>query len=383
MRRLWRNIHLWVGLTAGLVLVLIGLTGSAIVFYRYLEEQIYADSLLVENQGERISISQALESAEAQYNHDGTILGVVTPRHDEATFLAFRWRKDEAGKGTFSFVSIDPFSGAFLSERDWGKTVMTFIYKLHYTLTFGSVGAFIVGFIGIFFLITMFIGLYLWWPKAGKWKQALWFKKGASAHRRNFDIHRVFGFYPMIILVTIAFSGIYMIFPKEVKWVVSQVSALERDVEHETKIMAPENGVPISYEKAIAIAKVEIPDAEIVKFDRPHDEHHPVVVSFKDPNQPMTTFGYNQVFIEPYTGEVLYVKLWENSSNGDAFLAWQFPLHNGEAFGLVGRWLIFASGFLPAVLYTTGLLMWLKRRKKKKQDKTLYQQMGKYQAASA
>lgn len=32
-RKIWLNIHLWLGLTAGFVLALIGLTGSLLVFY--------------------------------------------------------------------------------------------------------------------------------------------------------------------------------------------------------------------------------------------------------------------------------------------------------------------------------------------------------------
>jgi hypothetical protein len=34
-RKIWLNLHLWLGLTAGFVLALIGLTGSVLVFYAY------------------------------------------------------------------------------------------------------------------------------------------------------------------------------------------------------------------------------------------------------------------------------------------------------------------------------------------------------------
>lgn len=365
MRGFWRKLHLWLGLTAGTLLVVIGLTGSALVFYRHLEEQIYADTLLVETQGSRISIDEALAAAVARYP-EKTVLGVLAPRHDRATYLAYRYYTPEgAAEPIFTYVSVHPHTGEVLGERQWGKTVMTFLYSLHYTLTMGATGALVVGFIGLVFLVSLFSGLYLWWPKGGKWKQALWFKRNANAHRRNFDIHRVFGFYPLILLVVIAFSGVYMIFPQQVRSVVERVSPLFPDIEHESHIDAPEGAVALSYAEVMDIARSVFPTAELSRFDRPHDVDHPYVVTFHAEGQPSPNNGYNQVFIHPYTAEIMGIKRWDEASGGDVFLAWQFPLHNGEVFGLVGRILVFFSGFLPLVLYVTGLRMWLKRRRGK------------------
>lgn len=354
------------GLTAGTLLVVIGLTGSALVFYRYLEEQIYADTLLVEAPATRISIDEALKAAVSAYPEE-TVLGVLAPRHEQATYLAYRYYTPEgAGEPIFTYVSVHPATGKVLGERQWGKTVMTFLYSLHNTLTLGMVGSIVVGLIGIVFMLSLFTGLYLWWPKGGKWKQALWFKKTATSHRRNFDIHRVFGFYPLIVLLVIAFSGTYMIFPKQMRSMVELASPLFPDLEHEANVQASEGAVPLPYHTAIAIVRRIFPDADISRFDRPHDPKHPYVIRFRAEGQPGITSDYNEVFIEPYTGEILGIKRWDEASGGDKFLAWQFPLHNGEALGLSGRLLVFVSGFLPLVLYITGLNMWLKRRKGRK-----------------
>jgi uncharacterized iron-regulated membrane protein len=43
-------------------------------------------------------------------------------------------------------------------------------------------------------------------------------------------------------------------------------------------------------------------------------------------------------------------------------LSWLFPLHNGEAFGLTGRWIMFFAGFTPLLLYVTALRMWWLKR---------------------
>ncbi|MGH7201474.1 MAG: PepSY domain-containing protein, partial [Planctomycetaceae bacterium] len=47
----------------------------------------------------------------------------------------------------------------------------------------------------------------------------------------------------------------------------------------------------------------------------------------------------------------------------------QFPLHNGEAFGLAGRWIVFFSGLTPAVLYVTGVTIWWRRRRSRRRQR--------------
>lgn len=47
----------------------------------------------------------------------------------------------------------------------------------------------------------------------------------------------------------------------------------------------------------------------------------------------------------------------------DTYFAWQFPLHNGEAFGLPGRLVVFVSGLVPCGLYVTGILIWARKRR--------------------
>jgi uncharacterized iron-regulated membrane protein len=49
-------------------------------------------------------------------------------------------------------------------------------------------------------------------------------------------------------------------------------------------------------------------------------------------------------------------------SAGDTFLLWQFPLHNGEAFGLPSRLVILLSGLSIPLLYVTGLAFRLASR---------------------
>jgi uncharacterized iron-regulated membrane protein len=50
---------------------------------------------------------------------------------------------------------------------------------------------------------------------------------------------------------------------------------------------------------------------------------------------------------------------------GDVFLQWQWPLHSGQAFGMTGRILVFLTRIACPVLYVTGIIRWLRKRKAK------------------
>jgi uncharacterized iron-regulated membrane protein len=121
------------------------------------------------------------------------------------------------------------------------------------------------------------------------------------------------------------------------------------------------NGTKLTPEEAIAIAAELFPDA---KFDHFHPANGDGVyeVAFRQPGEVQQSFGRTQVFIEPYTGEVLAVRDPQKFTFADHFIAWQFPLHNGEAFGLVGRLIVFGMGLTPTVLYVTGCIVWWRRR---------------------
>ena len=54
---------------------------------------------------------------------------------------------------------------------------------------------------------------------------------------------------------------------------------------------------------------------------------------------------------------------------GSRFMGWQFPLHNGDALGLAGRWLVFLGGWLPALLFGTGLYLWWRKHQLRRRSR--------------
>ena len=93
------------------------------------------------------------------------------------------------------------------------------------------------------------------------------------------------------------------------------------------------------------------------------------VVGIRQPDEILKTSSLSGVWIDQYSGELLAVRDWKQFTAGETFVAWMFPLHNGEAFGLPGRWIVFLIGFVPSVLYVTALRMWWLKRQAHRQQR--------------
>lgn len=79
--------------------------------------------------------------------------------------------------------------------------------------------------------------------------------------------------------------------------------------------------------------------------------------------EPSKRFPKTIVFIEQYTGNVLEIRNPIQSNSGDFFVRLLHPLHSGEVAGLTGRLIVFFSGFLPTILFVTGLIRWRQKLK--------------------
>jgi uncharacterized iron-regulated membrane protein len=86
----------------------------------------------------------------------------------------------------------------------------------------------------------------------------------------------------------------------------------------------------------------------------------PFIVTIRRPGQ-VARDGLTRIWVDQWTGRVLEHRDPSRFTAVDHTLAWMFPLHNGEAFGAVGRMLVALSGLLMFGLGLTGTIMWWRR----------------------
>jgi uncharacterized iron-regulated membrane protein len=358
-RRIWLNFHLYLGLSIGLIFVLAGLTGSLLVFYVEIDE--YLNPELRINADITQQPKQPYEAWLQALNHAHPertgAWRIELPRHDQAMAVARYYKPEETKHLHFApyMVWINPYTAQVVSSRFWGQSVMTWLYDLHYTLLLDKTGKIIMGIIGGILLILLFTGVYLWLPAHNKWRTALTFKRHSSLARLIFDVHKLNGIYGLGLLLLLVLTGILLELPDTFNPMINYVSPLYAMPKVVSK---PQQKPRISVDKAVNIALQYTPQAQLRWIETPSNTTGSYRIMLYQTGEPSQRFPKTMVWIEQYTGRVLAYKDAKQSDAGDTFIAWLHPLHSGEIAGLTGRWLIFITGFIPAILYVTGFVRW-------------------------
>jgi uncharacterized iron-regulated membrane protein len=383
-RKLWNMLHalhLYSGLVIGAFLVLIALTGSIIAFNHEIDRALNPELLTVKPGGERRSLSEIVTTAKAVYP-DKPLAFIRPPdKADDVYVAGFKTPKEGASSKSccsgfnWFYVMLDPYTGKVTGQRDYSHYELTrpgfthLMSKLHGNLLLGETGKTMVGLISLAWLILILIGVYLWWPGVNKIKMALSIKRKAGSARFIFDLHRAFGMYSLVVMVVLAFSGVYFIFPDYVKPMVAVFSPVSVPVSQSESASEPQpvgGQGQLTVDAAIDIGRARFPGAELKTVGLPLDDKGSYAITFRQAEEvKRPRGGKSTVWIDQYTGKLLAKRDAQKASGSDTFLNWQWPLHTGSAFGLTGRIIICLSGLICTLLVTTGTLVWLRKRRNK------------------
>ena len=358
MRKWAVRVHRWTGLTLGLVLVVLGLSGSFNVFHR--EVDAWLNPAYWEAQARaKLRPSEALALAQARYPQmKAPLLGL--PVDGGPYTLTFR---DEAlaADGRQFQLAIDPGTGEITGPRvHWGglsfskSQFVRTLYRLHYELLAPPWGHTLVGLSGLFLVGLIVLGVVLWWPRNGNWRKAFAFKRSAHIVRQMFDAHRLIGVVSALVLLFSGFSGSYIVFPDEFH----AATALFGNAESLPRtVLSQTPGRGINMEKAIAIATAQFDDATPFNVSPPNGDYGTYRVRLRRTAE-AHLLGRTFVWIEPATGNIVRIHDYTEQRGINRFYAWQFPLHNGTLFGMPGRIVVFIAGLAPLALLVSGLIVW-------------------------
>ncbi|MEF3076896.1 PepSY-associated TM helix domain-containing protein [Methylobacter sp. Wu1] len=375
-RKFWLNIHLYLAFSVGFFFALLGVTGSLNVFF--LELDVLLNPAVHIEQGEKTyrPMDEIMASVRAEHPHRDGLWMMFMPRPGQPTLRAIYPKPEETADKYYGplMVDVDPYTAEVISSRFWGDTLMTQIYELHTSLLLGvlsnadigRLGFKIVGFLGLLLFISLGTGIYLWWPQRGKLRKALTIKRGASAARLNYDVHRSLGIYSSIVLLVLAFTGFSFPYRDWVQPVVvklSPVNAPPFKNPPELKSIPLPGIKAITLDQAVAVADQVFPNAELRWIATPNGPDGYYAVEKRQQGELNIRRPRSKVWVDQYSGKILKMETPENFTAGDIFLNLMFILHNGEALGLPGRILVCLTGLILPTLYVTGLLHWLRKRR--------------------
>ena len=363
LRETWVRLHLFLALTAGLVFVLAGLTGSLLAFYveidRWLNPEITV-GVTTEPRQSHEAVFRAIRAAHP--SRDGS-WRLEMPMSDTAPVTARYYRPAETAHLAFAplMVSIDPFSLQVRASRLWGDTAMTWLYDLHYALLLDRGGRTTLGVIGIALMLSLASGVVLWWPRAGRYAGALTFKRRAGSARRTYDLHKLGGIYGLVVLAVVVGSGVLLELSHWVNPLIDRASPLFPTPAVQSQRIG--DAPRLAVDDAVRVASMNFPDATLRWIETPDGPSGTYRINLRVANEPGVRFPRTNVWIDQYSGEVRAIRDRQLNSAGDTLLDWLHPLHNGEAFGMAGRIVVAISGLIPLLLFVTGVMRWRQKRR--------------------
>lgn len=207
VRKALAKIHLWIGIGVGMYVLLISVSGSAIVFRRELA-RYSRKSASVAQSGRRISREELQQRAQSDFP-SYEIYGVYDSERPERPVEVVLGD----GKTRISRL-FDPYTGRNLGDpQSFMSRTLGWLIDLHDNLLAGMTGRLVNGIGALFVTLLSLTGIIIWWPGIRHWRRAIVIHRKARFARFNWDLHSAAGFWCSAFVFVWGLSGICLCFP--------------------------------------------------------------------------------------------------------------------------------------------------------------------------
>jgi uncharacterized iron-regulated membrane protein len=391
-RKILHTIHLALGLVSGVVVFIVSLTGAVQVFeeelrnatqHNYLYTSAAANAVTDANQQKPVFVPPA------------TIVRTMHEQFPQETIEQIRFRYQETNASETSPLqelpaflvltksnhaySIHPQTGRVLGVRDMRNEPLSVVLELHKHLLLGrfgkewdEVGEEIIEWnVGIF-TVLLLTGIVLWMPANTSFlrdmlKRSWRVQWRAAATKRNYDLHRVAGFYALWVMLIVAYSALY--------WTLDVV----QDSSYALFGVPKTFDVKPTSKKAEQTTHDSVPSQHLYNqaLERSLSYGVPYFVSMQFPKKEsdalrvVVRYPYrflrkqSVLYFDQYSGALLKSDLHEHYTIPDKLRVMNFDLHTGRIFGLPSKILWCLAALFTASLPVTGTLLWWSRRRKR------------------
>ena len=358
-----RWVHRWIGLTLGLIFVVVALSGSLLLFQPQFFRMAYGEMIPRDLPQEMRAVDRWVVNGRAAVPK---LLGPVAiwgphVEHNvsDAGMMVFAGGTPGGfGKAGLMGVLVAPHTGAILGVIDIDRSPVYAPVFLHHQLWAGSGGAIVTGIMAIFMALTLFIAIYLWWPGRGRLRQKLSPVPLRTTFTTAMRLHEWLGIWIVAVLIVLAVSGLYRAQPEWMEPVLAVLPDAAPDTNATRHDTAP-CASAIGFDQAIALARRFAPGGTLAAVQTEDLKTWDVV--FREPGS-SAALHETHVKADLSCGSVELLHSPASHGARTGVQSWLTSLHDGTAFGMPGRTLVTLSGIAPLVLFWSGIRMWLRRR---------------------
>ncbi|AKM28958.1 hypothetical protein AB870_00660 [Pandoraea faecigallinarum] len=386
MKRLWFQLHWFFGITAGLVLAVVGLTGALLSYYEELTRAFSPGVMTVTvpetGAASRLPVPELVARVHEAVPDRRILLMTVMRAPEDA--VGVRLAVGDGTRGETYFV--DPYTGQMLG-RSQADVVFRFIMDIHRFLTVDGIGKQITGAATLLLFLLALSGLYLRWPRRiGNWRAWLHIDFKKQGRPFLWNLHAVIGTVVLVPYLLSATTGLYwsydwwrgMLFsmagvPQPVRNKPAETPAAAaaktmRSAKHpEGKRALPDlastsaNDMGTVWERFTA----RVPDYTKVYLRASQKPGGPLQMTWLDASAPHER-AFSRMDIDPASGIVHNEERYLQKTTGGQLMTSIYALHRGSFFGTPGIVAMMLSSLMMPVFFVTGWMLYLDRRRKKR-----------------
>lgn len=348
MKRLVYLTHSWLGVIAGIALLVIGLTGSVLVFKQEIDGWLNPDLVLSSDpSGGRLTHDEYFKRLQANLT-DKRIAGWgMAPQKGFADAVY----AIPVGASEGIMIYVDP---ATATPRGEGESVGDWLLKLHFSFFADHVGELLAGLFGVVFCLLSVTGVIIY---RNFWKSLLRLRWNMSARIFFSDLHKMAGISTTAFNLILGFTGAW--------WNLSHLlgHAMEEAPEPVVQDVVRHWSDSVSIDQLVSAANRKLPGYQVNWISLPREQGGDVMMfgaiegqgALRSPYGSIVTFDGN-------TGALKSAIAAHEADIGSQVLDAFRPLHYGNFGGLPVKILWCLGGLAPAVLSISGTLLWWKRR---------------------
>jgi sulfite reductase (NADPH) flavoprotein alpha-component len=387
-KNIWFKLHLILGLSAGFILLIVGFTGAMLSFEKEILNAINQDTykVAVQEQG-KLSTKELLEKFQEQKPQAKINSITFSSLQDSSSMINVAGEGQNTKKGVMYY--INPYTAEILPEVSGLKFFKT-VENIHRRLLLDDFGKQVVGISVICLLILMFSGIYIYYPRLKKsFLSSLTLNFNSKGRFFLSNLHSVIGMWVIPFYLVASLTGLYWSY----EWFnnsLHQITGVEKpkkqhmqnsQEQNKSQGDKPKESKPEMNGSQMA-EKVSYEDISLaVETFNTFIENKYATATLRFPQKgTIYTFSYisldasherarNTIEFDIKTKEISKHDKFENKTLIQQLMGSILPLHTGEYFGVVGQTLMFLASLLMPLFAITGLMLYIKRRKKKKEIK--------------
>lgn len=391
------QLHWFLGISAGLILSIMGLTGALFSYEQQIIRAISPSSFEVSAQsGTVLSPAQLYQQLNSQFPTKKIKALTVTSSTTEAANVTF---DDGSRKGEIR--NVNPYNAQLLPKAN-GEEFFDLVENIHRWLALGEVaklwsdgsdnqpeqwrnfGKQLTGISALALIYFVLSGIYLRWPRKSSLKEWVVVKKSLKGRSFLWNLHAVVGTWVLVFFLLLTLTGLTWSYDwyRNAAYAVMGVEAPKPKAKPQSKPDHDKYTLASSIQnKPSAKASVSIPvttllDAGWTEFNKQVDSYS--TAAFKIPQKgstleisfvdaiPQHERARNTLKYNAAKQQVEELTFYKDKPLNEKIMSSMLPVHRGSFFGPIWQFLTMLAALSMPLFFITGWMLYLKRRKQKK-----------------